>query len=199
MTKKLKLFDEVTTYDDVKNIIRENVNYLNNGYFNIESLTEGINSLNNLPLDKQSKVLKLVNQIDKTMSLPGSANQNSYHKIPTLLAGILYYDKYDNQISSYSLDEQTILAHYSITQGPTFYQSATKTYNKQIISCIAIKSKDLFTRDDLMFLTQQLIVEEKKGEEIIEYITSTPQDTLIDEVNKRKIELIKPMLGEFKL
>lgn len=195
MREKSQLFNKVTTYDDIKNIIRDNANYLNTGYFNIQSLSQGINSLYNLSVEKQSKVIEFAHQLDHSLKLIGAAKQNCYHKIPTLLAGIIYYDKYYDEFSSYSLDEQTILAKFSIIQPPEFYQSATKTYTKEIVNCIANKSTDFFIRSDLMFLTRELLNEKKQTKEIKEYITTTPQDDLLQEIAKRESELVEPILG----
>lgn len=190
-----KLFNQVKTYDDIKNIIRDNADYLNNGYFNIETLSQGIDSLYNLSIEKQPKIVEFAHQLDQSMSLEGLAKQNSYHKIPTLLAGIIYYDKYYDEIMSYSLDEQTILAKFSIIKSLEFYQNATKEYTKEVVSCIADKNTDFMIRSDLMFLTQELLNEGKNTEEIITHIASTPQDELLEDVYKRETELIKPILG----
>lgn len=195
MRETQKLFNQVQTYDDIKNIIRANTDYLDNGYFNSEALSQGINSLYNLSMEKQPKVVAFAHQLDQSMSLEGLAKQNSYHKIPTLLAGIIYYDKHYDEISSYSLDEQAILAKFSIIQSLEFYQNATKKYTKEIIGSIAGKSTDFLVRSDLMFLTQELLNEGMNTGAITTYITSTPQNELLQDINKREAKLIKPILG----
>lgn len=90
MARLNKAFNSVNTYDDLKNEFIDSMNYLTSGFFCPENLEVAINTLNTATAEQQHKILQYTKHLDRRLNAPGAAKGNRFHKIPTLMTGILY-------------------------------------------------------------------------------------------------------------
>mgnify|MGYP003310441656 CR=1 FL=1 len=49
------------------------------------------------------RILDFANSVDRKMNFGGQAHKNRYHKIPTILAGAIYFNEYPENVEDLEL------------------------------------------------------------------------------------------------
>lgn len=192
MARLNKAFNSVNTYDDLKNEFIDSMNYLTSGFFCPENLEIAVNAITNATLEQQQKILQYTKHVDRKLSAPGTAKGNRFHKIPTLMTGILYITLFPEQISDLSFDELTVLSRYSIVEPITFYETAVDYFGKDLLSVVSQKHFDFMYQSTFIELAGSKIREGQKNKDVTEYI----KNTSIEELLKDSIEWEEKTLKE---
>lgn len=181
MNKTMRAFAEIKTISDFKQELENSVEYVNGSYFNQETLETAITSLNSMPAEQQARFLSFIHHVDRTMSMAGAAKANRYHKIPTALAGCIYFAQFPETIKDLSYDELSVLARHSAIAPLAFYESAVEKYGQELLAAIVAKSEDYMYRGTYLALASQKISEGQSKEEVVNYITNMPLNELKEE------------------
>lgn len=190
MSKK-KAFDQINSIADLRVELQENINYLTGYYLNSETLDAAIAGLNILTEQGQKDYLTFVHHVDKSLSLAGAAKANRYHKIPTIMAGLIYYAYYPSTITDLTLDEITILAKFSIVESLQFYENSVEYYGKPLLSTVASLSPDFMYRDGFMHLANKYLKEGTENSSVVTHFETTPLEDLKQEMFTYEQEIVK--------
>ncbi len=187
-----KAFEGVKTINDFKADLENNPRYANGSYMNQEALQYAFNGLRMLEDDGEKTFMSYLHQVDRRLSMAGTANGNRYHKIPTILAGAIYLAYFRDDISELTLDELAILSKHSIVEPFSSYEMNTKKYPKELLGTIKSISEDFMFSDLYMELADKKIEEGQTPHEISEYMKSTPIKTL----NQEGFDYVDQMIQE---
>ena len=189
----MKLLSKAKNYEELKEIVKENVEELAGFYLDKESLKRCFISLNTLDQEKQNKILSVAKYIDESISIPIDTKEEKKHKINTLATASIYYDLYEDKIKDYSEENIVLLAHYSIVAPPDYYPNMINIFPKELLNAISETGiTDFQKKEDLMLSTEIILEKGKSPAEIIEYYKKQDPDQLIAE----SIELNKEYLKE---
>lgn len=187
-----KAFDDVRTINDFKKDLESNPRYANGTYMNQEAVQYAFNGLRMLEDDGEQTFMSYLHQVDKRLSMAGTANGNRYHKIPTILAGAIYLAYFKDDISDLTLDELAILSKHSIVEPFSFYEINPNKYSKELLGTIKSISEDFMFSDLYMELADKKIEEGQTPHEISEYMKSTP----IKALNQEAFDYVDQMIQE---
>lgn len=181
------------TYESVVETVSKNTSYLVNGYFTTEVVPVGILALKDIPKEQQQKFCDFVDYVDRHFVV-STKNVNLYHKIPTIVAGSIYFTNYYDMINHLTVEEVSILAKYSITQPISFYEQAPAIFTKDVLGTVARKTPDFFARDDLMYLVEEQFSQDVSKEAVIGRLTEESLDLLLQESFMKEEEQVKKEL-----
>ena len=197
MAKERKAFNEVNDVNELKKVFQENIKYLTNGYFNPELLEYTIESLDNLTPEENKYLFVLIHELDEKMNHPGQSNKGLFHKIPTILASIIYIKDYYQHVTKYQPYELATLSRFSVINRLPEYQDSITLYTPNILKEVLNKSKDFFAHHTILIVVEKMLTENKTEQEIIEYIKNTDYKNIM--IEKLKIETeLKRSLGVIK-
>lgn len=179
--KPLQAFTEIKTLEDFKSEMKQSLKYLGDDYLDPEAADLAIEALGNLPEERQAEFIKYIHHVDKTLSYPGAAEANRHHKIPTILAGLIYYYGYWDKIKDLNMDEIAILSRFSAPKYLQFYENSVEYFDKPILSAIALKISDYMFRGSFIDAADLRLQKGENKETIAEHITNTPLDELKQE------------------
>lgn len=168
------------SYSNIIGLVSQNTQYLANGYFLSDVVPIGISAMKNISVECQPKFCEFVSYVDKHFVLSSNMT-NLYHKIPTIVAGSIYFVHQEDMAKELSVEELATLAKYSITQPVDFYEQASTTFTKDVLATVVEKTTDFFARDSLMYLVDEAFSRGDIKEEIMQKITSEPLDALLQE------------------
>lgn len=179
MSKKNMLFNNITTYHELTNLMKENINYLTTSYFNQDTLETSLNSFFHMKENQKTRLMDFAKYLDQYMNEPQPTGKNRLHKIPTLFAAAIYLNNYQEQIADYTDKELAILAKYSIIEFLDFYEMAPINYPRELLNAIFEKGLDYREHEDYMFLVTDCFKDTNTPNEIINIINSTPRRELL--------------------
>lgn len=151
--KDSKLFDKVLSNEDLKKVVLDNTRYL----IRINDADTIIESFNNLLTNKDDRLMEFAHTIDSDFAL--GKNDNAMHKIPTLLVGCVFLDKYRDDIEQIDNSQLGLLSNFSSFFNVDEYDDNIKLYNKDILESICKRSSDYHTRFDLLCLVEDKFFE----------------------------------------
>ena len=181
MAKEKLIFNKTTDYNEFLEEMQRQVPKMSKYYFNDETLPVALQAIATQDPNKRKKILAFANSVDRKMNFGGQAHKNRYHKIPTILAGALYYSEYPESVEDLDVDEMEILAKHSITFPISFYKQATMYYTKQLLRTIYEIGPDYMYRTGYMFLTEKYFDQGKTPEEINTYFKNSDLKELLEE------------------
>ena len=181
MAKEKLIFNKTTDYNDFLEEMKRQIPEMSKYYMDEESLKVAIQSIQTVDEPTRKKILAFANSVDRKMNFGGQAHKNRYHKIPTILAGAIYYSEFPESVASLDVDELEILAKHSITFPISFYKNATMYYTKQLLRTIYEIGPDFMYRTGYMFLTEKYFEQGKTSEEINEYFKTSNLQELLEE------------------
>ena len=181
MAKEKLIFNKTTNYDEFLEEMKNQIPEMSKYYMDEDSLQVALNSINTKDEETRKKILAFANSVDRKMNFGGQAHKNRYHKIPTILAGAIYLNKYKEEIAALDDDELEILAKHSITFPISFYKQQTMYYTKQLLRTIYEIGPDFMYRTGYMFLTEKYFEQGKTSEEINEYFKTSNLQELLEE------------------
>ena len=166
MAKEKLIFNKTTDYNEFLEEMKRQIPEMSKYYMDEESLKVAIQSIQTVDEPTRKKILAFANSVDRKMNFGGQAHKNKYHKIPTILAGAIYYSEFPESVASLDVDELEILAKHSITFPISFYKNATMYYTKQLLRTIYEIGPDFMFRTGYMFLTEKYFDQGKTPDEI---------------------------------
>lgn len=178
MRKNLVFSD--ASYSDIVDVVSQNTQYLANGYFSSDAVSTGILALKHISVEQQSKFCEFVSYVDKHFVL-SSSMANLYHKIPTIVAGSIYFVHQEDMVRNLSVEELSTLAKYSITEPIDFYEQAPTIFTKNVLNTVVKKTTDFFARDSLMYLVDDTFSRCHSERDIIQKISTESLDKLLRE------------------
>lgn len=181
MAKDKLLFQKTTSYDELLAYMDELISDMSKYYFHSDSIEQAKASLHTLDPKTQQQILKFANHVDKSMNFGGQARKNSYHKVPTILAGAIYLDLYPEHVADLSSLELETLAKHSITLPLTFYKKSKMYYTKELLAAINAIGPDYMYRTGYMFLTEKYFEQGKTPQEVTEYFLTADRKSLLKE------------------
>ena len=181
MAKEKLIFNKTTDYNEFLEEMKRQVPEMSKYYFNDETLPSALQAIATQDPNKRKKILAFANSVDRKMNFGGQAHKNRYHKIPTILAGALYYSEYPESVEDLDVDEMEILAKHSITFPISFYKQATMYYTKQLLRTIYEIGPDYMFRTGYMFLTEKYFDQGKTPEEVNTYFRNSNLKELLEE------------------
>lgn len=195
MSKRL-LFKEVNNIEDFKAVITENIDYISNricGFMPEDTLNIALQGLSSFPKEQEKNFISFVKRVDKSYSSPGSYNGNAWHKLPTVLAGSIYYNYYPDTISTLTLDEMVLLSYFSFVTPITFYETSVEKYSKELLSAIIEKTQnDRYDSMSIFILADKMMRKDNKTkEETTKHIKQTPLEQLQEEEKQVTIEMFE--------
>ena len=149
MAKKKLAFEDVYDINSLKKIYEQNQEYVTGiglAYFNKKLLAKSYENLNNFNKQQEEYFINLVHKVDKTMNLPGQANQGLFHKTPTLLASTIYIGEHFDEIKNFNYEELAYLARFTATEPIESYDIFLTFFTKNILSSIIKKTKSFFCK-----------------------------------------------------
>lgn len=181
MNDKLQAFQNVKTIADFKQQLEANPEYVYKGYFHKETLDYALSGLDIMTEENKTAFLGFIQHIDRKMSMASTAKGNSYHKIPTALAGAIYYAYFPENIEGLNYDIITILAKHLIPKSFESYSTAVDYYGKELLGVIHELGTDFMSRDVLMDLADIKLENGETKDKVVSYMTTTPIETLKQE------------------
>ena len=181
MAKEKLIFNKTTDYEELLEEMKRQIPEMSRYYFHEETLPVAIASLSTQDPNKRKRILDFANSVDRKMNFGGQAHKNRYHKIPTILAGAIYYSEYPESVEELDADEMEILAKHSITFPISFYKNATMYYTKQLLRTIYEIGPDFMFRTGYMFLTEKYFDQGKTPDEINTYFKESDLKELLEE------------------
>ena len=181
MAKDRLIFNKTTDYEEFLKEMKEQIPSMSKYYFHEDSLPIALNAILTKDESTRKKILSFANSVDRKMNFASQAHKNRYHKIPTILAGAVYYSEYPDTIADLDNDELEILAKHSITLPISFYKQATMYYTKQLLRTIYEIGPDYMYRTGYMFLTEKYFEQGKTPEEVNEYFSNSDLKELLEE------------------
>ena len=179
---KQRAFTDIKTISDLKEELKKHPNYLQNSYLNPETLEAAIKGLEYLSENEAEAYLEFVHHVDKALSMGGTARGNRYHKLPTIMAGLIYYAYYPSTISELSLDEITILSKFSIINPLQFYENSVEYYGKDLLDEISKTTNDFMYRDGFMHLAETKLKSGIPNSQVVTHFANTPLELLKEEL-----------------
>ena len=193
----MRLLSKAKNYEELKGIVRDNVEELAGYYLNKKSLERCFVSLNTLDQEKQNKILSFAKYLDKSISIPIDNKAENKHKINTLATASIYYDLYGEKIKDYSEENMALLAHYSIVASPDYYPNMINIFPKELLNTISETGiTDFQKKEELMLRAEVLQEKGKSPAEIIEYYKKQDPDKLLAETIEANKEHLKEGLME---
>ena len=181
MAKEKLIFNKTTDYNEFLEEMKRQIPEMSKYYMDEESLKVAIQSIQTVDEPTRKKILAFANSVDRKMNFGGQAHKNKYHKIPTILAGAIYYSEFPESVASLDVDELEILAKHSITFPISFYKNATMYYTKQLLRTIYEIGPDFMFRTGYMFLTEKYFDQGKTPDEINTYFKESDLKELLEE------------------
>ena len=181
MAKEKLIFNKTTDYNEFLEEMKRQIPEMSKYYMDEESLKVAIQSIQTVDEPTRKKILAFANSVDRKMNFGGQAHKNRYHKIPTILAGAIYYSEFPESVASLDVDELEILAKHSITFPISFYKNATMYYTKQLLRTIYEIGPDFMFRTGYMFLTEKYFDQGKTPDEINTYYKESDLKELLEE------------------
>lgn len=199
---KQHVFESVNSIDDFKKIIvndNDNINYLYRNYVNDENIILSIMCLNSLKRDndKEEEFVKFIHYVDKKMNFPKEAHQTRRHKIPTLFASAIYFDKYYDNFSIYTEQEKMIIAKYSALESIDFYENINHLFSKKVMDTVILKNNDWSYQEEFLDIVLKYI-NSKSEDEIISYLLEHNDNELLKE-NSMSFDRIVEEMGDYNL
>lgn len=168
------------SYSNIVDVVSQNAQYLANGYFSLGVVPVGISALKQISVEQQPKFCEFVSYVDKHFVL-SSKMTNLYHKIPTIVAGSIYFVHQEDTAKDLSVEELATLAKYSITQPVDFYEKSPTVFTKDVLETVVKKTSDFFSRDSLMYLVDEAFSRGDTAEDVIQKISNVSLDELLQE------------------
>lgn len=184
MANKQRAFQEVQTIADFKQDLTTYPRYVYKACLTNENVDYALNALNIMTEENEEKFLRFLHHIDRNLSMGGTAAANRYHKIPTALAGAIYFAYYPETVEELSLDEMTVLAKYMCPEPFDNYPAAVEHFGKELLGTIHSIGIDFMYRETYMNLANKKLEEGLPREEVTAYMTSKP----IEELNQEAFE-----------
>ncbi len=181
MAKEKLIFNKTTDYEEFIKELLEQIPQMSKYYFNEDNLPIVMGILGTTDESLRKKILTFANSVDRKMNFGGQAHKNRYHKIPTILSGILYLGQFPESIEDLDADELEILAKHSITMPISFYKEAKKYYTKPLLRTIYEIGPDFMYRTGYMFLAEKYQEMGKTPEEINKYFRNADLKELLEE------------------
>lgn len=201
MAKEKYLFkeDHPTTYQDIKKEVEANLDSIldiKRGYFDDTAAMAGFQSLGRMDEQKQKEFVKFALFVDRKMNFAGQAKQNRTDKIPTILAGAIYYDRHYEEIMQYELKEQMLLAKFSVMQPLSFYDQASSNYPKELIKAIVRKERNYAFQEWYIELAENYLEKGWTPKEITDYINNNSQENLHKEYIEYDTKIMRELWEE---
>ena len=193
MAKSKKAFENIKTTNDLIKIFEENIDLIMYGYFNEKLLETALLSLNNFDNEKLKHLYKLIQVTDSKINQAGQARYGLRHKIPTILASIIYIEYFFEEIKKYQPEEMLVLARFTASNNLEEYEESIKIYPQEILKEVIKKNKSIISCDNVMIAVQMLREKEKTTNEIIEYLQSKSYDEIRNDAEEYEREIIKYM------
>lgn len=187
------MFSSKPNYSEVVDIVTEHVDYLSNGYFTSDVVARGVHDLKHIPSNRQKKFCEFVSYVDRSFAT-NFKNPNFYHKIPTIVAGSIYFTEYFSQVADLSKEEMSVLAKYSITHNNDFYEDAPDIFSKDVLQVIVSKTPDFFARDSLMFLFHNKLSTAIDKETLALEFENKPLHGLLEESFQKEEKIVEEEL-----
>ena len=181
MAKEKLIFNKTTDYNEFLEEMKRQIPEMSKYFMDEESLKVAIQSIQTVDEPTRKKILAFANSVDRKMNFGGQAHKNRYHKIPTILAGAIYYSEFPESVASLDVDVLEILAKHSITFPISFYKNATMYYTKQLLRTIYEIGPDFMFRTGYMFLTEKYFDQGKTPDEINTYFKESDLKELLEE------------------
>ena len=178
MAEQRRAYREVKTIADLKTDLNNYPKYVYQNYFNQESLNYALSGLDIMTEENQEFFLEFVHHIDRTMSMPGTANANRYHKVPTILAAAIYYAYYPEIIEDLDYDELAVLAKHAIPEPFDFYSTSRNIFSKQLLNTIHSLGDDFMYRSMYSEMAEDKISAGASPTDVINYFKTTPKEQI---------------------
>lgn len=181
MAKEKLIFNKTTNYEEFLDEMKRQIPEMSKYYLHEETLPVALQALATQDQKTRKRILDFANSVDRKMNFGGQAHKNRYHKIPTILAGAIYFSEYPDSVEQLDADEMEILAKHSITFPISFYKNATMYYTKQLLRTIYEIGPDFMFRTGYMFLTEKYFDQGKSPDEINTYFKNSNLKELLEE------------------
>lgn len=174
MSKKTYAYKTVKTIEDFKKDLLEYPQYAEESFLTKNTLPIAIQCLDEMNEEAQERFLSCLHHIDKRLGNPGSAKADRFHKVPIILSSAIYFAYFNDAIKDYTNDEIMLLSEYSFPEHLEFYQTATKSWTKELLGTINSLDNDPLELMDYMILAGQSLEQQCTPTEITEYLKATP-------------------------
>lgn len=181
MANKQRAFTEIKTMADFKYELDTHPNYVFRAYFNSDSLEYALNGLNIMTDENEEAFLGFVHHIDKTLSMAGTAHGNRFHKIPTALAGAIFYAYCPETIEGLTYDEIAILAKFAIPETFDFYETSAAYFGKDLLATIHSIGEDFMYHSMYMELADYKLKQGQTKEEVTSFMKDNPLEQVKQE------------------
>jgi hypothetical protein len=181
--KNILLFENINSIYDLERYLLSEKIYtkITDSYFNTDNLVPIFGELRNINGNKAKLLLDYMHYIDKKLKNNSATTDNSYHKLPTFLSGIIYITKYFDKIEKYDLDDIMIISHYMSVEDISSYKNSLNIFTKKILSEYKKKEITFTLYDEYNEIVRKLFSEGKTEKEIIEHIRNTTVNDLMKE------------------
>lgn len=187
-----KIFDHIETFDELKaDLYDKLLNYPHMNYMDDTSLEYAIRGLNEMDEKKQKQTLKFVRQVDRKLSMAGTARGNLFHKLPTVMAGCLYIQYFSDQIQDLTPDELIILARFSIVEPPSFYEGAVDYLGQDLLNAVVTKHFDYMFQTSFLDYAESKIKKGEPKDKVATYIREVPLATLKEETFEYERQILE--------
>ena len=193
MGYKKKAFKEMKTISDYKQEIENSVKYLVDSFFNMNTFKSSMDGLASMSEQQIESFLKFVRHVDETFNMDAAADCNRYHKIPTIVAGSVYFSYFPEVTKELNLDELSTLAFFSVVEPISFYEHAVDTVGKEVLSTVINKTPNYLERMHIMIVVDEQKKAGQTKEDIVKYITDSPLEQLKEECQRKTAEDIAGM------
>lgn len=178
MARTLKAFTSVKTINDLKNNLLEYPIYTERSFIDDSTLKLALHGLDVMDENISQQFIAYLHHVDTKMNCPGAANGNRYHKVPTILAGAIYFAYYPDTIADLNFDEIAILSKFSTVEPLSFYKQARNRWTKELLSQITSLSTDHMALSSFMELANLKLDSGMSSSQVTEYMGNTPPATL---------------------
>ncbi len=189
--KKRQAFEDVKTKEDLIKMFQKNIEYLIEGYINDATATTVIVKSLSMTDEQAKKSLSFLHHVDTKLNFAGQADFNKRHKIPTIVAGMNYIINHEEEVQDLSLDELMVLAKISSIEEEQEYNNLLTIYTKNILSEITSRDNRYGFREFFATIVEKLHGEGKTEQEILKYLQSNNNESLIEEAISYDNELLK--------
>lgn len=178
MANKLRAYSDSVTLTDFKEDLLNYPQYVDTAFFNPESRAIALRNLNNMTESQEKQFLSYLVCLDQTMSMPGAANANRFHKIPTALAGCIYLVTFPEAVADLTNDELCVLAKSAITESTSDYVELKEKIGKELLSIIVSRGEDHMYRSEFLDLAIDMLDGGATKSTVASFMKKTPLASL---------------------
>lgn len=156
--KHNKLFGNVVNNSDLLDVVVNNSDKVG-AAISDDMVPNYLYSLHSLINKNDDRLTKYAQVVDENFPLSNIRTHNAMHKIPVLLTGCIFLDKYRMDVDNLTDDELGVLSNISRFDDIDNYASNIKMYSKDILAAVYNKSRDFMVQLDLLCLIEDKFFE----------------------------------------